>query len=164
MNLGPAIAPSLRMTLGYAESIVRTIPTDRFSHMPCADMNSPAFCIGHLAIYASRAGEAMGVKIAPAPSVWMDLFKNGAPCVDKAGHYPAKDVLVTEFLRGWNEVAEALPSVSDATFAAPNPVASLAQRLPTTGALLTFLCLAHNMVHLGQISAWRRVVGLGSAM
>jgi len=164
MNLGSAIAPSLRMTIGYADELVRTIPADRFSHMPCADMNSPAFCIGHLAIYASRAGEAMGVKIEPAPSGWMELFKNGAPCVDKAHHYPPKDVLVAEFGRGWGAVADALPSVPDAVFAAPNPVASLAQRLPTTGALLTFLCLAHNMVHLGQISAWRRVVGLGSAM
>ncbi|NBX35903.1 MAG: DinB family protein [Planctomycetes bacterium] len=164
MNLGAALAPSLRMTLGYADELVRTIPAERFSHMPAADINSPAFCIGHLSIYAARAGEAMGVKIVPAPSGWMDLFKNGAPCVDRAGHYPAKDELVAEFSRGWSEVAEALPAVSDAVFAAPNPVASLAQRLPTTGALLAFLCLAHNMVHLGQISAWRRVVGLGSAM
>jgi hypothetical protein len=34
---------------------------------------------------------------------------------------------------------------------------------PTVGGAVNFLCGGHNMMHLGQISTWRRAAGLGSA-
>lgn len=165
MNFGSIIAPPLRMTLGYADKLVQSIPADKFSHMPRADLNSPAFCVGHLALYASRVAEMLGNNdLGAPPAGYEDLFKNGAPCVDRAGFYPAKEALVAECMKGWSKVADILPGVDDATFAKPNPIPQMAERLPTIGAMVSFMCLAHNMMHLGQISAWRRVMGLGSAM
>ncbi|MEY4102879.1 MAG: hypothetical protein RL461_81, partial [Planctomycetota bacterium] len=38
------------------------------------------------------------------------------------------------------------------------------ERFPVLGQAVLFLCNNHQMMHLGQISAWRRVMGLGSAM
>jgi hypothetical protein len=35
---------------------------------------------------------------------------------------------------------------------------------PTIGAVANFLLSAHHMMHLGQVSAWRRAVGLGSVL
>jgi hypothetical protein len=37
------------------------------------------------------------------------------------------------------------------------------QLFPTLGSVQTFYCGGHMMMHLGQMSAWRRMEGLGSA-
>jgi len=36
--------------------------------------------------------------------------------------------------------------------------------LPTVGDLLLHVMTAHPMLHLGQLSAWRRLMGLGSVL
>lgn len=133
--------------------------------MPLSDLNSPAFCIGHLALYASMVAGLVGHGDAlSAPAGFDELFKNGAPCVDCDGKYPSKEVLVREFTQGWSKVADILATVDESVMSKPNPMPGLAQRLPTIGSVVAFMCLAHNMMHLGQISSWRRVMGLGSAM
>ncbi|MBZ0172257.1 MAG: hypothetical protein K8E66_07760, partial [Phycisphaerales bacterium] len=34
---------------------------------------------------------------------------------------------------------------------------------PTLSQLTNFILLGHSMMHLGQMSTWRRAIGLGSA-
>lgn len=153
------------MTLGYADKLVQTIPAEKFSHMPRADLNSPGFCIGHLALYASAVAGMLGNKDLGDPPVgYQDLFKHGSPCVDRPGLYPPKDALIAEFTKGWSKVADILLGVDEAVFAQTNPMTQMADKLPTVGAMVAFMSLAHNQMHLGQISAWRRVMDLGSAM
>ncbi len=153
------------MTLGYAAKLIDSIPADQFAVMPKSDINSPAFCIGHLALYAPWVCELVGhPQPCPLPETYEQLFKNGAPCVSTPGHYPSKDELIKHFTAGWTKVALLLPTVDDAQFAKANPVAHMAARAPTIGALVAFMSLTHNAMHLGQISTWRRVMGLGSAM
>ncbi len=165
MHAGNLIAPGLRMTLGYADKLVQTIPAEIFSHMPRADLNSAGFCIGHLALYAPVVAGMLGNKdLGDAPAGYNELFKHGSPCVDRPGLYPSKDALIAEFTKGWTKVADILPGVDDALFAKANPMTQMADKLPTVGAMVAFMCLAHNQMHLGQISAWRRVMNLGSAM
>ena len=164
-NVGSMISGPLKMTLGYADKLIQSIPADQFAAMPRADLNSPAFCIGHLAIYAPMVagmiGSAEGIE---TPAHYQDLFKNGAPCIATPGHYPSKAELIGHFVGGWSKVAELLATVDDARLSQPNPMEQMIERLPTVGGMVSFMALAHNMMHLGQISAWRRVMGLGSAM
>ncbi|MEO0630202.1 MAG: hypothetical protein AAFY46_05680, partial [Planctomycetota bacterium] len=54
--------------------------------------------------------------------------------------------------------------VDDAALAAPTPVERYRQRFPTVMCAVDFLITSHQMLHLGQLSAWRRIKGLGSAM
>jgi hypothetical protein len=39
----------------------------------------------------------------------------------------------------------------------------MTERFPTLGSVHAFYCGGHIMMHLGQMSAWRRMMGLGSA-
>lgn len=59
-TIGPIVASSLALTLRYAEDLVKTIPDERFCELPTKDMNHPAFCVGHLAIYANRVLDMVG--------------------------------------------------------------------------------------------------------
>jgi hypothetical protein len=68
-------------------------------------------------------------------------------------------------LDGYRKVAEVLPDVSDETFARDNPMEGRFREVfPKVGTAVNFLCTSHLMMHLGQISTWRRAIGLASAM
>ncbi len=162
---GALIATSLNYTIGYAHDLVHSIPAERFCEMPSPGMNHPAFCIGHLAIYANHV---LGLIGCPDRKIVMPFgdehFKNGAPCVAQDGRYPSKQVICDTFNSGWKTVLAALPAVEDNVFASEHPAEGRFKELfPTRGDVTNFLCGPHNMVHLGQISSWRRAAGLGSA-
>ena len=55
--------------------------------------------------------------------------------------------------------------MDDETFLKPNPNEGRMKELfPTIGAAVTFYLGGHVQMHLGQISAWRRAMGLTAAM
>ena len=60
-------------------------------------------------------------------------------------------------------VADVAQVLDPATFAEPHPDEGTRQYFPTRGDMITFLMTAHEMEHLGQVVAWRRAAGLGSA-
>ncbi|MFZ9689707.1 MAG: DinB family protein [Phycisphaerales bacterium] len=159
------IAHDCLATVGYADKLCQGIPAESFARMPFKDMNSAAFNIGHLSIYPARMAGLIGHAGAIAnPAGWEDLFKAGAPCVD-AGTYPSKDALMAHYMAGHQKIAELLTELDDGVLAGPSPAEGVfKERFPVLGQAVLFLCNNHQMMHLGQISAWRRVMGLGSAM
>lgn len=167
MPFGHDIAAGLELALMYTDALCKAIPTDKFAHMPGKDFNSPAFNIGHLSIYTPRIlgmTSAAGHDIVN-PAGWEDLFKAGSPCVDVPGKYPSKDEIMAHYTAGYKACVAALRACPDATLAATNPAEGRMKELfPTLGAAVNFLCVGHTQAHLGQISMWRRVMGLGSAM
>ena len=48
-------------------------------------------------------------------------------------------------------------------FLLENPNERMRAKFPTNGAMLAFYVGGHFMLHMGQLSAWRRAVGLGPA-
>jgi len=85
--------------------------------------------------------------------------------VEQDGRYPGKDAIMKRFVERYNVVASALDAADDAVFTKPNPMGGrMSEMLPTMGAAVMFLCGSHMQMHLGQISAWRRAMGMGSIM
>jgi hypothetical protein len=159
------VLPAAELTLRYAEQLVATIPADIFAKMPLKDLNSAAFNIGHLSIYGDRICAMLGRNDLVKPMPYSaDLFKNGAPCLDQPGLYPAKDVLVSTFFERQRLAISAFTSAPESALAAENPAEGrFKEMFPTIGSAASFLLVGHAQMHLGQISAWRRVMGLGSA-
>jgi hypothetical protein len=156
----------VRATLGYAERLLADIPADRFAHMPIPKLNHPAFNIGHLSLYPNRLFNMLG-----RPDLVIDkpgyptLFQAGTECVEQDGRYPSKDELVSYYFERYRAMLAHLPEISDETLARDNPIEGrLRDMFPTIGAALCFMLNNHQMAHLGQISAWRRLMGMGSAM
>ena len=60
--------------------------------------------------------------------------------------------------------SSAEPSVSTDVFARENPVEGrFREILPTVGGVVLFMLNNHVMMHAGQVSHWRRAMGLGPA-
>jgi hypothetical protein len=156
------------ITLAYAQALASDIPADRFGRTPeGVKTNSPAFIFGHLALYPDRVLGLIGREDkAEDVSDIEPLFKHGAECKDDPDHtiYPSKDALVGRFSKRHEAALLALQDVTDDTLAKPNPVETMRDRFPTVGAAVTFLMAPHAMMHLGQLSTWRRVMGLGPVM
>ncbi|MGA1224359.1 MAG: DinB family protein [Phycisphaerales bacterium] len=159
------ILPGAELGIRYAEQLVSTIPADVFARMPMKDVNSAAFNIGHLSIYGDRICGLLGRNDLVTPMPYSaDLFKAGAPCVDEPGLYPDKDTLVSTFLERQRRAIDALKGADEAALAAENPAEGrFKEMFPTIGGAVSFLLDGHVAMHLGQVSAWRRVMGLGSA-
>lgn len=167
MPFGNDIAAGLELALFYSDALCKTIPAEKFAHMPSKDFNSPAFNIGHLSIYSPRILGMIGATdhSVANPAGWEDLFKAGTPCVDTPGKYPSKDEILAHFTAGYKACAAALRACPDATLAAANPgEGRMKEMFPTVGGVVNFLCVGHTQMHLGQVSMWRRTMGLGSAM
>jgi len=156
----------LKRSLGYGELLLKDIPADKFAHMPHPTLNHPAFNFGHLSIYPNRLltmiGRADLVKEKPG---YFELFQAGSCCVEKAGHYPAKDEIAGYYVERYSAIAKLLPTLNDGIFDGENPMEGrMKEMFPQIGLAFNFLLNNHHMMHLGQVSAWRRCVGMGSAM
>ena len=159
--LGPA-----RRTLGYAEKLVADIPADKFGHMPHPTMNHPAFCMGHLSLYPNRLFTLIGQpnKISEKKG-WPELFQSGVACVEDDGRYPKKDEIVAFYVERYNAIIKTLETTSEEMYARENPMEGrMKEVFPFIGLAINFMLNNHAMMHLGQVSAWRRAMGLPGVM
>ena len=170
------IADSAVRGLQYAEGLVADIPANQFSAMArlidgdgretVVDANHPAFIFGHLALYPSRIVEELG---GDASAVKPDdgeqaLYSRKVQCVDDpaGGRYEAKKILVPRLMERYRTAIDALRAADDDRFRGANPNEAMRGKFPTIGAMHAFYVGGHFMIHMGQISTWRRVMGLGS--
>jgi hypothetical protein len=161
-----AILDGLNIALRYAEMLVKDIPAEKFAHMPHPSMNHPAFCMGHLSIYPDKALMLLGMddRIAEKPG-YAELFEASTTCRNDPGIYPPKDEIVAYFFDRHQAIQHALGEVAESTLAQPySGEGRAASMFRTVGSAANFYMNSHNMLHLGQISAWRRAVGLPSVM
>jgi len=170
-SLGNVIADSLHLSLGYAERLLKNVPSDRAARFAApggmvVESNHPTFIYGHLSLYAPKILRLIGHPAPPIPDGFDLVFSKDAKCVDDADGdlYPPLDHVVAFFLEGHRMTMGALRSTPDTTFDQPNPAEGRMKELfPTIGSAQAFYCGGHMMMHLGQMSAWRRMEGLGAA-
>lgn len=171
-NIGPMIAASAHLGLGYAERLLKDVTPEQFARFAAIgdtviESNHPAFIYGHLSLYASRIIEQVGGDAsAYLPSAkFEELFSKDAKCVDDpdGSIYPAMDEITSALLGGYRAAAQALETAEDGRFTVENPNAAMRGKFPTKGAMHAFYVGGHFMLHMGQMSAWRRAVGLGPA-
>ena len=148
------------LNLGYAKRLVADVPDDLMAFQPAAHMNHAAWLLGHLACTADMLGAMIGTRPV-CPPAWVGLFDwNSDPSSD-ASRYPTKAVLLTALADAHAGIAAALPAVSESRWLEPTPIDEVRGFLPTLGDSFVFVMAAHENMHLGQLSAWRRVQGMG---
>ena len=160
------IAHGLTLSLGYARALSEGIDADQFAHIPIPGLNHPAFCFGHLALYPNRMFGFMGMHEHQIEFPFdEELFAMGAECVEQDGRYPERDVIMNTFFKGYEHLLEVLPSVEHSVLERELPLEGrLKQMFPYVGSAIGFMAGPHVMVHLGQVSMWRRAMGMGPCM
>ena len=172
-SLGNTIADSLQMSLNYAQRLSSDITAERFARFAApggqtVESNHPAFIFGHLSLYGPRIMEYLGcAEAASKPSEkFLEVFSKDAKCVDdpESTVYPAMNEVTEFFFDGYRTAIEKLRTVDDATLQQPNPMEGrMSEQFRTVGSILAFFAGGHAMMHLGQLSAWRRMEELPPA-
>lgn len=170
-SLGNVIADSLNLSLGYAERLLKDVPAGRAARHACpggvpVESNHPAFVFGHLSLYAPRILTQLGLPAPAVPEGFEAAFSKDASCIDDSDGsiYPPMEQISAFFFEGYRAAAEALRNATDEVLQQPNPAGGrMAELFPTIGSMQNFYVGGHMMIHIGQISAWRRMEGLGPA-
>jgi len=147
------------LNLGYAKRLVADLTDEQMALQPAPGMNHAAWVLGHLACTADMLGGMIGTKPA-CPDDWPALFDwNSSPSSD-ASLYPAKARLLQALDEAHAAIAAALPAVPETRWQEETPSEAVRGFLPTLGDCFVFVMAAHENMHLGQLSAWRRVQGM----
>ena len=172
-RVGSFIAPGARLGLSYAERLLAGVSPQNFGRLArpggvAVQSNHPAFVVGHLSLYPARVMTNLKLPAGrtAAPAAYDALFKPGVECQDDPHGqiYPAMAEMARFFTESYKAAIAAVEAAADELFDLPNPTEGRSREMfPTVGAAVTFYLIGHVQMHLGQVSAWRRAMGLPPA-
>lgn len=162
-----AILNTYGFNLMYAGKLLDGIADDQMVTQPTVNghtiPNHPAWIIGHLANTSAGFGSTLLGIESIQPKGWQEILGGSSTPSTDASVYPDKQTLADKLTEAHAYIGKAILDVDDARLAEPNPVKRLAPVFPTIGDMITFVLTSHETTHLGQLSAWRRAMGLPSA-
>lgn len=145
----------------YARKMVEPLRDDQMIAQPIAGvtLNHPAWILSHLAAYGPMLASILREQPVEDPADHPHGMKS-APLGDP-GAYLARLQLLDHFTSSYDDAAEAFLEAPDALLARATPFARWSTRFPTIAHLPPQFFLKHTATHLGQLSVWRRAMGLG---
>lgn len=148
---------------GFLDGLLAGIPDDKLAEQPVGITNHPLWQIGHLASSTGTAIKILGGSSA-IDDAWREKYGHGSTPVADAAAYPSKSELIQTLDTVRPLAIAALESASDELLNAEAEMDRIRERFGTNGNFIAFLMTGHETFHLGQLSSWRRAIGLGSAM
>ena len=148
--------------LRFAEMLVKDLSPEQMAAQPGGVINHPAWSLGHLVVSADGLGQLLGLE-SSLPNGWSETFKTGGEPSGDATDYPSKEEILGALEEQHARNTEAVKTLDASRFAEPHPDEGRRKYFPTLGDQVVFMMTSHEMDHLGQIAAWRRAMGLGSA-
>jgi len=145
--------------LGYCRLLSTDIADERLAEQPAAGVNHPAWILGHLAVTADSTGRLLGQEQS-LPQGWHKMFGPGSQLTTVRSDYPSKEELLSALEQCFARLRESAAAATPAQLATPTTIPRLRQGLPTTADVVAFLLTGHFGVHLGQLSTWRRLIGI----
>lgn len=171
MELSNYILPGAKQVRAYAERLTKGIPVELAATKPVVEgklieINHPVFVFGHLSLYPVQIAKMLALpsEAMEIPESYPALFKIGAACLDDRERkiYPAFEDLCSHFFRATDQLIKLFSDVNSANLDKELEDQGRRERFGTVGAFAAYILLAHPQVHLGQVSSWRRCVGLGA--
>ena len=154
--------------LEYARTLVQDLKNDQMTIIPSRGLeNHPAFTLGHLVSGSAILAEDLGGEF-EMPDKWADLFLRKGPGDPRKpdpdkNKYPSKELLLRKLEDQHNRVKNLLNNL-DKEKLSENFKWRFSSYMPALLDIIVFMCINHEAMHLGQLAAWRRAMGLNSAL
>ncbi|MGL4550856.1 MAG: DinB family protein [Gemmataceae bacterium] len=149
--------------LAYARMLAAGLDDATLADIPAPGMNPPLWVYGHLAVVADLGGKILG-RASVMPAGWGRAFGPGSDPAAPPSPRPTLAELLAAFDAGHESLRSAVRAATAAQMDAPSPFAPAAKLLPTAGDLIAHMLTTHATLHLGQLSAWRRLKGLPAVL
>jgi hypothetical protein len=153
------IVHSFSYSLGYLREQVADLSDRQMTFQPEGVPNHPAWTIGHLVFIAQAIGGVAGLE-SWLNAEWVRLFGPGSTPISDAGAYPSKETLLAALNDAEERLADAIRDLDEAALDRPFPDPAYKDIFPTVRHAFTQVLIGHTSFHVGQISVWRRAVGL----
>ena len=154
-------------TLDQAKKLVADVPDARWAELPFEGAKSPAWVLTHLCLasgmgagYLSEQPEEVG-GMSGLPDSWVQAAMPGGEISGERSAYGDGATIIRELERVHALLVERFSASSDAALAQAFPNPDFREFFPTLGDAVFYLMAYHEGYHLGQLSAWRRVLGFG---
>ncbi|MEM1011129.1 MAG: DinB family protein [Planctomycetota bacterium] len=121
-------------------------------------VNHPGWILAHLNAYHPLIAGLLRGKT-PEDPIDHPYGRKSQVLLD-ADAYPSMTELVESFTSGHADVTAALGETSEAILSREMPIVRFRERFPLVGSCLAYLVVRHESLHLGQLSTWRRTMGL----
>ena len=148
--------------LGQATRLVSDLTDEQMVQQPHGVINHPAWTLGHLAWVANHLAGMFGADV-PLPDGWTETFKPGGTPSNNAADYPSKEEILAQLTAQHEAAAKAVADADPSVFANATPDEQTRAFMPTVGDFAAILMTTHEAGHLGQVTAWRRAMGLPPA-
>ena len=145
--------------LDRSRTLVKDLNDNQMVQQPNGLVNHPAWSIGHLSLSAEELGQLLGLE-SNLPAGWSKKFNGSEIPIVNVSHYPSKLELLAELSTQHARNTEALKESHTSLFSQEHPNENVRKKFPTKGDMILFLMTSHEMLHLGQLAAWRRAMGL----
>jgi hypothetical protein len=149
----------IEFNFNLLERMIGDIPADQMCQQPTGLPNHPSWILGHLAFVRFVLLQQLGHASNEFPEVWMPLFGRGSIPTEELEKYPTKEELWSAFFKLQAEAKPIVLSLTPEQLAQEHTIETLKKPFPTIGDLLLQMLTAHDGLHIGQLSDWRRVLG-----
>lgn len=158
MNLGPVLH-GFAYSLEYLREQVADVPPADMAALPPGITNHPAWIIGHLTATFESLASVIGVTTW-LPADWAARYGSGSVPVADAAAYEAKEKALAMLADAQMRVASAVRRLDEAKLDEPFPDTAYLEVFPTIRQVLVQVMVGHTAFHIGQISVWRKAMGL----
>jgi hypothetical protein len=148
-----------RFLVGYCRLLVEDVSDDRFAEQPLVGINHPAWTLGHLAVTAEKGAALFGGE-SELPEDWGAKFGPGSTPTSARSDYPSKADLIEAVDEAFERFRSAASAATPEQLSAPSTHPRTKRALPQVKDLAAFLMTGHFGIHLGQLTMWRRLIGL----
>jgi len=159
----PELVASFDRTTDYVRELVRDVSEEGMVQQPPGVPNHPLWTLGHLAYSFQEIARELGAT--PwLPEEWEHFFGFGSS-TDESVRSPnlSREVLLACFEDSSRRLRELLLATGEERLTDPLPDVAARKLLPTIGHALLQIVAAHSAYHAGQLAAWRRATGRGTA-
>lgn len=173
-QIAKTITTATQRVQGLAGALLKDVAPSNAAHFPAPggvhiNCNHPTFVYGHLSIYPQRLVGMLGgdPSTVAVPESYTALFAAGVECQNDTDNtlYPSLDEVVKNYTRAYEGAIEFIKGLDDEKLTKDiETEGGFKDAFGTNAGMAMFLIHDHQMFHFGQVSTWRRAMGLGSAM
>jgi hypothetical protein len=150
---------SFAYSLDFLGEIVADVSGADMVAQPNGIMNHPAWVIGHLTHSCELLGGEIG--LSPwLPDGWAKRFGTGSVPVADTTDYESKLASLAMLRDAQSRITQAVLQLDDCQLDAPLPDERCRVLWPTVRHALTHVLVAHTANHVGQLTLWRKALGL----
>lgn len=153
------ILHSFAYSLDFLREQIADIAAPDLVVQPSGMVNHPAWTIGHLIFICQSIGNVVGL-CEWLPDDWEKRYGSGSIPVPDTKLYETKDNLVAMLGDAQQRITLAVERLTDSMLDEPFPDNTYLDVFPTIRHAFTQVLIAHTAYHIGQVSVWRRIMGL----